>query len=285
MKAIKNFIKKNPVLAYFTLTFAISWGAVIALSSPYGMPRTTEEFERVWTIVVLPYFLGPCLSGIILTYIVYGRKGISELRSQLLNWRVEPRWYAIALLTVPFLVVPLLLVFSQISPVFLPGIITTSDKASLIISGIISGLIFGGLMEELGWTGFAVPTLRQRYSVIATGVIVGVLWGVWHFPVKILISGALGLSPFLAVDLLTAVMNLTAHRILLVWVYDRTKSLLIAMLMHASLTANTLSILAPSATGMPLVIYNIVAAAAAWLVVLILFIIKKEQLLGKAQAK
>src|SRR4029453_3875507 len=31
--------------------------------------------------------------------------------------------------------------------------------------------------EELGWTGFAIPQLSQRYSVIATGFIVGLLWG------------------------------------------------------------------------------------------------------------
>jgi len=34
-------------------------------------------------------------------------------------------------------------------------------------------------LEELGWTGFAVPTLlRQRYGALATGLLVGVPWGV-----------------------------------------------------------------------------------------------------------
>ena len=38
----------------------------------------------------------------------------------------------------------------------------------------------GGIFEELGWTGFAMPTLlrRMRYGVLTTGLIVGVLWGV-----------------------------------------------------------------------------------------------------------
>ena len=41
--------------------------------------------------------------------------------------------------------------------------------------GIVGGLVVG-FFEELGWTGFAIPTLmRLRYGVLGTGLIVGVL--------------------------------------------------------------------------------------------------------------
>lgn len=275
---VKALIKRHPVTAYFALTFAISWGSVLILVTPYGMPATGEEFEKVWTIVVLPYFLGPGIAGVVLTGFVHGRTGFRELWFRLLRWRVGTGWYAVALLTVPLLVTPLLLVFSLTSPAFLPGIVTTDDKAALLLSGMVTGLMFGGLLEELGWTGFAVPALRQRHGVVTTGIIVGILWGVWHFPPKILLSEVLGLSPFLAVDLLTAVINLTAYRILLVWVYDRTGSLLMVMLMHASLTACTLFILAPAATGAPLVIFNLAAAAMAWGMVGVITVINRRSL-------
>jgi membrane protein implicated in regulation of membrane protease activity len=53
----------------------------------------------------------------------------------------------------------------------------------------------------------------------------------------------------------------------MVWVYDHTGSLLVAMLMHASLTASTL-ILGPLAiSGVSLLIYGLVSAAALWAVV------------------
>jgi len=278
MTTIKAFIKRHPVLTYFALTFAISWGGVLILGAPYGMPTTGEQFEKLWAIVFLPYFLGPSIASILLTGLVYERTGFRELLSRLLRYRVGARWYVITLLTAPLLMTPLLFTLSLISPVFLPGILTTTDKVGLILSGLVIGLILGGLMEELGWTGFAVPTLRRRYGVVTTGLIVGVLWGVWHFPPKILISGALGLAPFLAVDLFTAVLNLTAWRMLMVWVYDRTESLLMAMLMHASFTASTLFILSPSATGVPLLTYNLVAAAAAWVIVAALAMANHGQL-------
>lgn len=275
---IESFMKRNPVLGFFALTFAISWTGAIVLGALNGIPATSEEFEELWTLVVLPYFLGPILSGIIMTRIVHGRSGLRELGSRMTRWRVGIRWYAVALLALPLLVTPLLLVSSLFSSDFVPGIVDGTDKLGILLSGIITGLLFAGLMEETGWTGFAVPTLRRRYDVVSTGLFVGILWGIWHFPTKILISEALGLTPFLAVDLMTAVVNLTAWRILLVWVNDRTGSLFVTMMMHASLTACSLFILAPPATGEPLVIFNIVAAAAAWALVGVLAIINRWHL-------
>jgi hypothetical protein len=64
-----------------------------------------------------------------------------------------------------------------------------------------------------------------------------------------------------------AVTQLTAYRVLLVWVYDRTESLLVVTLMHASLTASTTFIFTPLATGTSFLTYVWVLAAALWIVV------------------
>ena len=268
--SISDFIKLHPVPTYFALTFAISWGGVLILGAPNGMPTTSEQFEKLWPIVFLPYFLGPSVAGILLTGLVYGRAGLRGLLSRLLRWRVGARWYAVALLTAPLLVTPTLFVLSLTSPVFLPGILTTADRVSLTMSGIVIGLFFGGFLEELGWTGFAVPGLRRRYGVFTTGLIVGLLWGVWHFLPTFWgsgdSSGALSLSLLLP-PLLFYVGVLPAYRVLMVCVYDRTGSLFVSMLMHASLTANTLFILSPSARGILLMTYYLVLAAALWFVV------------------
>jgi uncharacterized protein len=127
-----------------------------------------------------------------------------------------------------------------------------------------------GFFEELGWTGFAVPTLlRLRHGVLGTGLIVGVLWGAWHFLTTFwgsgTASGALSLA-ILVPGVLFAIGILPAYRVLMVWVYDRTGSLLVAMLMHASLTASML-VLGPLATGAALATYILVFTAALWVVV------------------
>ena len=136
-----------------------------------------------------------------------------------------------------------------------------------------------GFFEELGWTGFAVPGLRLRHGVLSTGLIVGLLWGAWHFLVTLWgsgsSSGALSLVLFLFVALFSF---LPPYRLLMVWVYDRTGSLLVSMLMHASLTASVL-VLGPLAiTGVPLLAYDLVLAAALWIIVAALPVTNRGQL-------
>jgi uncharacterized protein len=270
MSTIRTFIQKHSVLIYFALTFTISWGGILLVIGGHALiPPTKEQFEMLLPFVVLALMAGPSVAGILLTGFVYGRAGLRELLSRLLRWRVGVRWYAVALLTAPLWMTAVGLVLSLLSSEFLPGILTVSDKAAFLLFGIAYGLV-GGFFEELGWTGFAVPRPRLRYSVLATGLIVGFLWGVWHFLMKVWVGGVLGLAPFLTVDLFTAVLNLTAYRVLMVWVYDRTGSLLVAMLMHASLTTCML-IVTPQATGMSLIIYNLVSAAALWVVVAVVY--------------
>jgi membrane protease YdiL (CAAX protease family) len=163
-----------------------------------------------------------------------------------------------------------LLILSRISSTFLPSIVTTNNKVTLLVSGIVVGLA-GGFVEELGWTGFAVPRLRLRYSILSTGFIMGVLWGAWHLLQMWWVGGtsseALSLALFLPLYFFLAVAALTAYRVLMVWVYDCTESLLVAILMHASYIFSTLFVLAPPTTGMPFLIYSGIFTAVVWVVV------------------
>ncbi|MCK4731405.1 MAG: CPBP family intramembrane metalloprotease [Methanophagales archaeon] len=276
--SISVFIKRHPVLTYFALTFTISWGGILIVIGPGGIPGTTAQIEKLFPIALMTLLVGPSVAGILLTGLIYGREGFREFLSRLLKWRVSVRWYVVALLATPFLVTVTLLVLSLSSPAFLPGVFTTDDKASLLLSGIAVGLM-GGLLEELGWTGFAVPKLRLRYGVLTTGLIVGFLWGAWHFLVTFWASGdssgALSL-PLLLPPLLFYAVLLPVYRVLMVWVYDRTESLLVAILMHASLTASTVFILQPQATA--LVTYYLVLAAVLWIFVAVVAVAKGGKL-------
>lgn len=285
MTTIQALIKKHSVLSYYILTFAISWGGVLLLiGGPGNIPGTPEQIARLIWFVVLALELGPPIAGLALTGLVSGRAGYRELLARLLRWRVGVRWYAVALLTAPLLGAAVLLVLSRSSPAYLPGILTTSDKASLLAPAVVAGLL-GGFGEELGWTGFAIPRLRQQHGVLATGLFVGALWGMWHYlvtPAWIAgtYTGELPLALFLTVNgVLSIVGQLTAYRVLMVWVYDRTGSLLVAMLMHTSLIASTLFILAPAAmAGAVYVIWSLTLAVAFWLAVAALAIANRGHL-------
>jgi len=266
MTTIEAFIKRHAVLTYFILTFAISWGCILIVIGPGGFLGTKKISEVLLPFVYLATLAGPSVAAILLTCLINRRAGFRELGSRLLRWRVGVHWYAVALLTAPLLITATLFALSLTSSVFLPAIVMADDKASLLLTGIVMGLVVG-FFEELGWTGFALPKLRLRYGVLTTGLIVGLLWGAWHFP---LFSGSGNSSGVLPPALYLTVLLfsfLPPYRVLMVWVCDRTGSLLVAMLMHVPLAASQLILIPLAISGVHVVTYDLVFAAALWVIV------------------
>src|SRR5215203_4750373 len=277
MRTIKAFVKSHPLLSYFALTFAITWVGFVLAVGPGRIPATKEQFTTIPLGAILAVLVGPSVSGILLTGLVHGRAGFRDLFIRMRRWRVGSRWYAVALLTAPLVFTAVLIPLSLISSVFRLGIFASDAKASFVLMNIGVAPVVG-ILEELGWTGFAVPTLLGlRYGVLSTGLIVGVLWGAWHLLgndiwASVATSGGFPLALFVVLSGLSLLVGgLLAFRVLMVWVYERTGSLLVAMLMHASLSACQF-ILGPVAgpgalSGASLLAYGIASGAAMWVVV------------------
>jgi uncharacterized protein len=267
MTPIRALLKQQAVLTYSILVFAISWGGMLILVGPGGLPGTAEQVERLLPFAILVFLMGPALAGPLLTGLVHGREGLRALLARLLTWRVGIGWYALALLLAPLMMMAVLLALSLFSPRFLPTILITDDKATVLLVGVATAL-GAGFFEELGWTGFAIPELRRRYSVVTTGFLVGVLWGAWHLLVYVWVSGTV-VTGTLALTgyLLDAFLFLALFRVLMVWLYDRTGSLLLAMLMHGSLTASARIFFPAGIVGLPLLVFDLAWVAALCLVI------------------
>ncbi|HKW00311.1 MAG TPA: alpha/beta fold hydrolase [Vicinamibacterales bacterium] len=259
-----SLLKKHPLLTYYLLTFAISWGGILLAVGPGSLFSTNWEAEASFASLVIAMLAGPSISGLLLIGLVDGRAGYRDLFSRLRKWRVGIRWYAMAILPAPIVCAGVMWALSLKSP-----LLTSDHKVAIVLGGFVP--IVTIVLEEIGWTGFAVPRLRRRYSVPMTGVIVGVLWALWHFLQQVLISGAYaGGMPqllFLALSFSAAVASLTAYRVLLVWVFDRTGSLLVTTLMHGMLSASSIVWFVPIATGVAFLTDVWLIAAAMWLLV------------------
>jgi uncharacterized protein len=271
-----SFIKKYSLWIYFSLTFIISWGAVLILIALNGFPASMDELNAQLPIAIVAMLLGPSISGLLMIGLVHGRAGYRDLLSRLLKWRVGIGWYAAALLIGPLSMMIVLFLFTRSSPEVLPAIFSSGSKGPILLSGLFGGLMVG-IFEEIGWTGFAVPRLKARASILATGLFVGVLWGAWH----ILSNDIWGmkiytgpLDPILYVTIQAfgfLVGQLPPYRILMVWVYDRTGSLLVVILMHAVLTATSLILAPQAAPGTPLLLYNLSLTIATWAVAAVIY--------------
>ncbi len=269
MTPIVNFGKRHPTITYYVLVFLISWGGVIIAVVADGIPATPEQTTRLFPVALTLMLAGPFLTGLFMTGLLWGKEGYRNLLSKTGKWRLNLKWYAFALLLIPGFVGSILWILSQTWPVYIPAIAASGDKLNLLLSGIGIGLA-AGFFEEVGWTGFVIPVLRKNHNIVVTGLIAGLFWGLWHFLVTYWASGdATGhLSRDLFLPPLVFYIGvLPAYRVLMVWMYDRTESLLLAMLMHASLTTCTISILLPPATGNPLIKYYLILSAVLWALV------------------
>jgi membrane protease YdiL (CAAX protease family) len=209
---------------------------------------------------------GPAIAGILLTGLIDGRSGLRRLVSRLLRWRVGARWYAVALLTGPLIIGATVFALSLASPEFRPDFLTTNDKLSIVATGIVLGLIVG-FFEELGWTGFVLPRRRQRYGVVTTGLVMGLLWGAWHFPMFGGTTDPTGILPAALVVAVYLFAWLPPYRVLMVWVYDRTESLFIAMLMHVPISVTAFVLASEATSSAALVVPVLIRGAALWLIV------------------
>ena len=264
----KNVINRYPVASYFVLTFAISWGGMLLLVA--GRRGATSASEQTDPVVYLAMLAGPAIAGIVFTRLVHGAVGLRELLSRVLRWQVSIGWYAVALLTAPLVAALTLGVLLPTSSAYVPPIVASDDRLSLLVASIAVGLA-AGIFEEIGWTGFAIPQLRLRHGVLTTGLTVGCLWGAWHlllfFWTSGGFSGALSLSLFVPAILFCEGVA-PAFRVLMVWVYDRTASVLVAMLMHGSLSGGVAMMLIPlTIVGVPLATWYILLTAGLWVAV------------------
>jgi membrane protease YdiL (CAAX protease family) len=253
MDAITTTIRRHPLTTYFGLTFAVSWAAVLAVTG--GSPPTVDQTQ----VLGMALLLGPSTAGVAMTGWVAGLDGFRDLRRRLSRWRVGVGWYAFALLACPVSTAAVVVVLAQFSTAFALPVASRDDWPVLIGVGLAAGLMVG-LFEELGWTGFAVPRMLEYRGLLTVGLIVGFLWGAWHFIVfweADTFSGA----PFpLALLLARLFAALPVLRVMLVWLHARTQSLLVTVLMHAGVVAGLVAI-EPVLAGRDLLVFILVRAA------------------------
>ena len=257
-----TLIRRHPLLA--CVRRSLSWGGFVLVVGPGSLVNTNWQAEGRFLSAVMVMLAGPSIAGLLLTGLVDGRAGYRDLFLRLCKWRVGIRWYALAILPAPIVSAGILFALSMTSP-----LLTADNKAAVVLGGL--GAAATTVLEEIGWTGFVVPRLRRRHGVPMTGLIVGALWGLWHFLQQVFVSGTyaggIPLLAFLMLSVFAAVANLTAYRVLMVWVYDRTGSLLVTTLMHGTLTASSIFWFTPIATGAPFLANVWLVAVVMWLLV------------------
>ena len=235
---LKRLIQHHPLVAYFVLAFVGSWLTelpVVLGKNGIGLLPYTLPF--------LPFFLlmpftGPTLSAFVVTAVTDGRAGVWQLLRRYVQWRVGVRWYLLALLGAPVVLLLSTSVVLNAAPLSAlvqqwPLIFTSYLPSVLLIT-----LVLGGpLGEEPGWRGFALPRLQQQYGALRGSLMLGTLHALWHLPL-FLVVGAY--APFTLPGFVAFALVVMLNAFIFTWVFNNTRgSLLIVILLHSAFNAGS----------------------------------------------
>jgi len=258
---MKTFIRSNPLPSFFLMTFAFTW---IVWFSIYALHLSS-------TAGYLPFLLGaagPSLMAFAVSAIIGGKQEVKNLWQRIAVWRVSLLWYLIALFF-PAIIVLVAIGIYRLTGATVPAFTLLAKEWYLLPIALISGLLLGGpLEEEFGWRGFAIVHLQKHQSALASSLIVGIIWGIWHLPAFLITWSTQHNLP-----VLLFLLHDIALSVLITWIFNNTGgSVLLTMLAHGAfnLTITILPLL-PSAAGSerPLVIAVILLYIAALLVILV----------------
>ena len=233
-----NWIKRNSLITYFIIAYAVSWSFEIPLA-------LLKQGMISWSIPMwLHYFaaLGPFMAALTMTFLTEGRSGLRDLITRIFKWRLPVRYYAFVIL-IPVGLFTFACGLNRLLTGTWPDLklLGAVDYLPYLtpLGGLGLWIITFGLGEETGWRGYALPHLQKTRSATAATLILGILWAGWHLPGffyrdTYMQMGVMGF-PMLALSLVFAAMIFT-------WLYNSTGgSLWIVILFHAVfnwLTAN-----------------------------------------------
>jgi uncharacterized protein len=230
--SLKRLIRGHPLLAYFVIALGGSWAFLlpIALSrNMYGLGILPFRSDIAFVIAfVLGPLAGPALASLAVTAITSGRAGVGHLLRRCVQWRVGIGWYLIAI----FGLIPIWLVnISLFDGINLP--LALLLNWTLLFTVFLPQAVFiiatASFAEELGWRGFALPRLQQRYGPVLGTIILGSLHALWHLPAFFTMS----LGPFIFTSYVGFFVVAIATSFLYTWVFNHTNgSVLIATLTH-----------------------------------------------------
>lgn len=175
----------------------------------------------------LCYFLGllsPSAGAV--AYVYKETKSLSYFKSLFKPVRVTKAWFML-------LILPLSLISSFLVMSFfdLPLEMNQISGPSFLLNGFLgwASIIW---LEELGWRGVLLPILQNRFTPLFSIVITNLIWVLWHLPLLYLIG--MSFDQVLLFSLQT--FGITS---VITWAYNRSRSVLVATLIHAAYNATS----------------------------------------------
>jgi membrane protease YdiL (CAAX protease family) len=177
---IKDFLKRHSLVIGIALMFLYTWA--IDLSNSGFLPF------KVPFAVAITLGWGFIFVSLLMTQLTLGKGETAKLFKRFFLWRVDWKWWIIALLLSPTVQFASVLLTSWLTrvptdfshPMIRDVVPLDAPLLALIVPWILFEVLTNG--EEMGWRGYVLPRLQARYNALISSLIGGAIWSVWHLP-------------------------------------------------------------------------------------------------------
>ena len=207
--------KRSP-LTFFVLVFALAIPFWLLGGRPLPGPLRNLPVSALQTVV-------PLIAASILVYREEKFSGIRKLLKRVFDYKSikEKIWYVPIIFLLPLIY---LLAYGVMRLIGLP----IPEPLPFLTIPLLFVLFFiGAVGEELGWTGYAIDPMQDRWNALQASILLGLVWAIFHLVPLVQAQR----SPAWIAWWVPGVVGL---RILIVWLYNNTgKSVFAAILFHA----------------------------------------------------
>jgi len=273
---MKKSTNTSEVNVFLGLTLALSWFVFWGPLALFKVPTisfVSEVKGPCWAITL--FIIGgfaPSLLAIFLTWKKEGLAGLRLLGQRIIQFKLGWRWYIFTFLIV------IAGTSGQITINILLGNTFNGTLFLTQLGSLLPLLILGPLSEEIGWRGYALPRLQTRWNALTSSVIVGVIWGLWHLPLFMMVGTS---QHELKISFISFLIGMMAHSVFYTWLYNNTKHSLWSAILFHWLYTYAAQVVSSGVTRSPL--YNWLECLPYVIMAAIVVLIWKPQTLSRLQ--
>lgn len=164
---------------FFVITFLITWITwFIAAWFSYQ-----DGMEGAQLLFMLPGLFAPFLAALIMILGAKNKALRNDFAARLSLRKIKLATLPVILLVMPFalfLATALSLLFGQSAQQFQLSNEFQIMDGQVLVSLLI--LFLAPTLEELGWRGYGVDSIRSKFNLFKTTLIFAFLWALWHLP-------------------------------------------------------------------------------------------------------
>ena len=177
---------------------------------------------------------GPGVAGIVMTYVEQGREGGRDFWRRAIDIRhIRARWWRLSLLAWPALH-GLAIGLNALAGGPPPAFAFVREIAARPATALVVPVLYflQAALEELGWRGYMLDRLQDRFGPLRASLILGICHGLWHLPL-FWVVGTNQIAWGFGVDFWLFLMVVQASSVYSTWCYnDNGRSTFAAIVLH-----------------------------------------------------